>query len=534
MATTRSRPPHGREQARHATGGAAAEHAGKIYAVAISGAIVIVAFLALTSIGHVIDAAVQHFMLFYAGVFALIGLCASVGLGLVATDRMVLGPGHRVVVQSAHRVVSFGALGFLVIHIVTEILAQRVHVIDAFIPFLSPFRTFYIGLGTIASDLILLIVITSIVRKRFTAKGNAWKWRAIHYASYASFVFGVWHGLLAGRPGKPYVDWSYGFVVAFVALGLGVRILSNSLRPKEALSSAPVPESRMGSGSAPLRAAAMFAQLKVVRDRVTGGEMAGAAIAGHVTGPRLVSGGRFEALPASSRRTGAMPVTATLNAPTMEQAVTNLAPGSRTGEHPVYEPGYVGPARYQGAPRNPSTGPMPRPGTGPMPRPGTGPLPRAGTGPLPRPGTGPMPRAGTGPLPRPGTGPMPRPGTGPMPRPTTGPPPRAATGPMPAAANPPWDGAMPELDPRLRNREPGPGMPGYRGSAPRGADPYATDPYAHDLHSADQYSANRYSADQYSANQYTADPYQNGDGYGRNGHEPNFYGRDGYGWDGRQ
>ena len=89
---------------------------------------------------------------------------------------------------------------FLIIHIVTEILAQRVHVIDAVIPFLSPFRTFYIGLGTIASDLIILLVVTGIMRGRFNASGKAWRWRAMHYTSYASFIFGVWHGLLGGRP----------------------------------------------------------------------------------------------------------------------------------------------------------------------------------------------------------------------------------------------------------------------------------------------------------------------------------------------
>ncbi|HTU73720.1 MAG TPA: hypothetical protein VMG38_09395 [Trebonia sp.] len=735
MATTRSRPPRGREQARHASGGAAVEHSGKIYAVAIVGLIVIVAFLALTSMGHVVDAAVQHFMLFYAGVFALIGLCASVGLGLVATDRMLLGPGHRVFVQSAHRVVSFGALAFLVIHIVTEILAQRVHVVDAFIPFLSPFRTFYIGLGTIASDLILLIVITSIFRKRFTSKANAWKWRAIHYTAYVSFVFGVWHGLLGGRPGKPYVDWSYGFVVAFVALGLGVRILSNSLRPKETLSGPPVAEST-GSGSAPMRAAAMFTQLKVVRDRITAGELAGGGFAGRATGPLLASAGQFQALPAGGRDTGAMPVTAALTAPVMEPAVASLAPGSRTGEQPVFEPGYVGPARYQGAPRHPSTGPMPRleagslpgesagalpqgrygtgplpraatgplpraatgpmpraatgpmpransmpatgpqrPPTGPMPRAATGPMPRSATGPMPRADNGPMPRGATGPMPRPATGPMPRPGTGPMPRadngpmprsgagpmprPATGPMPRAASGPMPrhdsgprprpdtgprprpdggsmpprsatgpmprsgagpmsragmgaagasgafpvqgppagppqrpatgprrrpasgprprpaagpdprtgsgafpAAASPPWEGGMPELDPRLRNREPGPGMPGYRPSAPRGSDPYAPDPYSHRLHSTDefsavqyspgqygddqyssgqyggdqyggdQYAADQYAADQYSDAQYSSGPYPSGDGYGRDRQDQDFYGQDGYGWEG--
>ena len=239
MASTRSRP-RGREHARPSAGGVAAEHATKIYTVAVIGIVVIVAFLALTSVGHVIDAATQHFMLYYAGVFALIALCASVGLGLVATDRMFMSPGHRVLVQSAHRAASFGAVAFLIIHIVTEILAQRVHVLDAVIPFLSPFRTFYIGLGTIASDLIILLVITGILRGRFNESGKAWRWRAIHYTSYLAFVFGVWHGLLGGRAGKPYVDWSYGFVVAFVLLGLAVRVLSNSLRPKENLSAPPV------------------------------------------------------------------------------------------------------------------------------------------------------------------------------------------------------------------------------------------------------------------------------------------------------
>src|SRR5690348_10465860 len=203
-------------------------------------------------------------MLFYAGVFALIGLCASVGLGLVATDRMFLHPGQRVFVQAAHRAASFGAVAFLIIHIITEILAQRVHVIDAVIPFLSPFRTFYIGLGTIASDLIILLVITGIMRGRFNARTNAWRWRAIHYTSYAALVFGVWHGLLGGRPGKPYVDWSYGFVVAFVLLGLAVRVLSDSLRPKENLS-APAVDPAASSASAPLRAAAMLAQYGSVR-----------------------------------------------------------------------------------------------------------------------------------------------------------------------------------------------------------------------------------------------------------------------------
>ncbi|HEY6791100.1 MAG TPA: ferric reductase-like transmembrane domain-containing protein, partial [Trebonia sp.] len=340
----------------------------------------ILAFLTLTATGHVIDAAVQHFMLFYAGVFALITLCASVGLGFVATDRMVLGPAHRVFVQSAHRATSFAALAFLAVHIVTEILAQRVHVLDAFIPFLSPFRTFYIGLGTIASDLIILIVITSIFRKRFSANGNAWKWRAIHYASYASFVFGVWHGLLGGRPGKPYVDWSYGLIVALVAVGLGVRILSNSLRAKETVSSAPVPAAGANSGFAAMRAMSMFAQLGMARAAAPGGSIAaGGAGSGRPTGPIMVASEVRGILTATGQGTGSwssgwnsgpMPTAGALAAPVIADVVTGPSSGPQPSyqpspyQQPVYEPGYDGPPRYRGAPRDPGTGPQPRGGGG--------------------------------------------------------------------------------------------------------------------------------------------------------------------------
>ena len=436
MASTRSRP-RGREHARPSTGGVAAEHATKIYTIAIVGIVVIVAFLALTSVGHVIDAATQHFMLFYAGVFALIALCSSVALGLVSTDRMFLHPGQRVFIQAAHRAASFGALSFLIIHVVTEILAQRVHVIDAFVPFLSPFRTFYIGLGTIAGDIIILLAITGIMRGRFNASGKAWRWRAIHYTSYLSFVFGIWHGLLGGRPGKPYVDWSYGFLIAFVLVGLAVRVLSNSLSPKENLSAPPVDMSA-SSASAPLRAAAMLAQYGGARG---GGRNAflGAGTGSQTVLSAPVGAPVLTALPAGGD------VTVTQGQPYYEPG---YEPGyEATQGQPYYEPGYEGPPRYLGAPRSGETGPLPMVDTGPMPRAAVGSLPRAATGSLPRAATGSMPRAATGSMPRvtgsmpavtsplpPVSDPMPRGNSGPMARPSYGDMPQAATGPMPRAA----------------------------------------------------------------------------------------------------
>jgi hypothetical protein len=484
-----------RHRARAGAPGPVSEHRSKIMAALVIGVAVVVLVLSMTSEGHVIDAATQHFMLYYAGVFALIGLTASVGVGLVATDRVVLTPGHRVMAQAVHRAVSFGALAFLIVHIVTEILAQRVHVIDAFVPFLSPFRTFYIGLGTISSDLILLLVITSIIRKRFTAHGKAWRWRAIHYTAYVSFVFGIWHGLLAGRPAKPYVDWSYGFCIALVAAGLVVRYLAISLHPKESLSGPPA--SSAGS-TAPLRAATLpIAPTQLggtVQVLPTG---VGAGAAAHL---QIGSSG-FTPL-------GAAPYGDD------RREIASLPPGS--SRQPLYEPGYVGPPRYEGAPRG-GTGPMPRLTTGPMPRlADSGPIPRvADSGPMPRMmASGPQPRIGdsgpiprisdSGPIPRIGdSGPMPRvSGSGPRPRlDNTGPLPRAATGPMrrvatgPVPRVPPAERGVPPVDrgvpPVERGVGPGP-KPGTRMGAPgRGPAPRASR-YPDDQSAGGQYPDAQY------------------------------------------
>ncbi len=524
-------------------------------ATVIAATVVIIFVLVGTKAGHTIDAATQHFMLYYAGVLALVGLTGSVLVSLLATDRIVMTPGHRVMAQAVHRAFAFGTLAFLIIHITTEILAQRSHVIDAFIPFLSPYRTFYIGLGTIAADLIVLLVVTGILRQRFTGHGKAWQWRAIHYSSYVAFVFGVLHGLLGGRAAKPYVDWSYGFAIAVTALGLAIRFLAISLRPKESLGSSPSVDRARPSGSPPLHAAAMsMAQSRLggtVQVLPVGNDARGAAIGVPGTGawaalpapggspfsgplPALGPAPAYAGPSASSyagpsassyagpsassevyRDLGFTPLGAPpygddvpsgmrgrpyLGVDQGRSAVAGPAAAAGPARQPLYEPGYDGPPRFQGAPRGHGdvpqdelssypygpqgsrpqsaapyvdnyadrTGPAgsagsagsdgrtglrpgwpesarPRAAISPPPRHegrGSGPMPTLGTGQLPQLGTGPMPRPDGAAMPRPDTGPMPRAGTGQAPRNGMGPMPRVGTGPLPRAGT----GPMPRAD----------------------------------------------------------------------------------------
>jgi hypothetical protein len=204
----------------------------------------------MTGPGHTIDMAVMHFMLFYAGVFALIGLTAAVGAGLLAADRIVMTPNRRIITQAVHRAVSFGAMGFLVIHIVTEIMAGRSDPADAVVPFLGHRRMLYLGLGTLASDLFLLVLVTGIMRGRFATRRPTWMWRALHATAYLAWVLGILHGLLDGRTAKPYVDWSYGACVAAVGIALVVRLVVAARVQETASSPVPAAPPWMGAGGA--------------------------------------------------------------------------------------------------------------------------------------------------------------------------------------------------------------------------------------------------------------------------------------------
>jgi len=204
----------------------------------------------ITKAGHTIDMAVMHFLLFYGGVFALIGLTAAVGAGLLASDRIVMTPSRRIVAQAVHRAVSFGAMGFLLIHIVTEIVAGRARPLDAVVPGLGQTRALYLSMGTLASDLLLLILVTGILRRRFATVRPTWLWRALHATAYVAWPLGVLHGLLDGRTAKPYVDWSYGACVAAVALALIVRLVVAARVQETASSPVPSPPPWLNAGGA--------------------------------------------------------------------------------------------------------------------------------------------------------------------------------------------------------------------------------------------------------------------------------------------
>ncbi|HEY5154324.1 MAG TPA: ferric reductase-like transmembrane domain-containing protein, partial [Acidimicrobiales bacterium] len=138
-----------------------------------------------------------------AGLVSLVLLTASVVMGILQVQRWAAEGWPRMVVAGLHKNLSLLVLVFLGLHIVTAIADGYVpiHWISVVIPFTSPYRPLWLGLGAIAVDLLIALVVTSLLRSRMSLR----TWRLVHWAAYACWPVAFVHGLGTGSDGR--VGW---------------------------------------------------------------------------------------------------------------------------------------------------------------------------------------------------------------------------------------------------------------------------------------------------------------------------------------
>jgi hypothetical protein len=136
------------------------------------------------------------------GAVALLLLTASVVLGILDNVRFAAPRWPRFAIDAVHRDVPLLVLVVLAIHIVTSVLDgfAPIRLFDGVIPFVTPYRPLWMGLGTLSFDLLLAIGITSMMRRRLGYRA----WRAIHWIAYASWPVAVLHGLGTGSDVKQW------------------------------------------------------------------------------------------------------------------------------------------------------------------------------------------------------------------------------------------------------------------------------------------------------------------------------------------
>jgi methionine sulfoxide reductase heme-binding subunit len=130
------------------------------------------------------------------GTVALLLLTAVLVLGVLARGGRSLPACPRFVTPALHRNLSLLAVAVLAIHIVTAVADPYapIRLVDSVVPFVSAYRPIWLGLGALAFDILIALVVTSLLRARLGHR----VWRAVHWAAYASWPVAVAHGLGSG------------------------------------------------------------------------------------------------------------------------------------------------------------------------------------------------------------------------------------------------------------------------------------------------------------------------------------------------
>jgi DMSO/TMAO reductase YedYZ heme-binding membrane subunit len=162
------------------------------------------------------------------GVIAMVLLTLSVVLGVAISRRPRRQRLPRAAVWTAHQNLSLLAAGFVAVHIATAVAARfaGVGLVAALVPFAAGTGRAWMGLGTIAADLMIALIVTSLLRRRL---GRRW-WRAVHWLAYACWPAALVHSaaLSPDRRAGHLRDLAFGCVLA-VVLAIGWR-LAGALR----------------------------------------------------------------------------------------------------------------------------------------------------------------------------------------------------------------------------------------------------------------------------------------------------------------
>ncbi len=147
------------------------------------------------------------------GIVLVVVFTLTVVLGVLATGRSVSRWWPRFVTQGLHRGLAAVSVLLLLAHAVVAVVDEFVDIRwwQAVVPFGATYEPLWLGLGTLALDLTVVVVATSLARSRLPHR----LWFVLHLTTYAAWVAGVVHGLGIGTDSD--LGWSVAITAACVA-----------------------------------------------------------------------------------------------------------------------------------------------------------------------------------------------------------------------------------------------------------------------------------------------------------------------------
>jgi DMSO/TMAO reductase YedYZ heme-binding membrane subunit len=163
-----------------------------------------------------------------SGVALLVVLTVTLALGILTarSGRSRLVP--RFVGQQVHRNLGVLSLVLVVGHAATAIVDSYVDIRwwQAFSPVGATYKPLWLGLGSIAFDVMLLVVLTSLLRERLGQRA----WKVVHLLGYLSWPLALVHSVGIGTDAPSSWGRQVGLAcIAAVAAVSVVRISSDAL-----------------------------------------------------------------------------------------------------------------------------------------------------------------------------------------------------------------------------------------------------------------------------------------------------------------
>jgi methionine sulfoxide reductase heme-binding subunit len=182
------------------------------------------------------------------GVVTLVLFTIVIVLGVLTRGGRPLPGLPRFAVAGLHRNVSLLAVAFLAVHIGTAVMDPFVTIrwIDAVIPFGSKYQPLWLGLGAVALDLMIAVVVTSLLRQRIGRR----VWRAVHWTVYASWPLALAHSFALGPDVRSGFEFKLGIAcVAITGLAIAWRVGTTAEIPDTTVGNAPAPARPIRNGA---------------------------------------------------------------------------------------------------------------------------------------------------------------------------------------------------------------------------------------------------------------------------------------------
>jgi predicted ferric reductase len=147
------------------------------------------------------------------GIVALVMFTVTMVLGIIGRSGRSVGGLGRFGVNEVHRTAALTGTALIGAHVATLFFDPyaQLRLVDVVFPFLGSYRPVWLGLGTLALDLLVVITVVSLLREKVGPR----VFRAVHWGTYLLWPVALVHAIGNGTDRASL--WMLGIAAACTA-----------------------------------------------------------------------------------------------------------------------------------------------------------------------------------------------------------------------------------------------------------------------------------------------------------------------------